>query len=333
MRSNWFIIILFTVIVFVIAHKTINGYKKSIAREKAFKDYLAHEATDTVWYGADHSQIPYYTDSGKLIWYGYDLIANTSYYFGPKGSIANKSNGMNCQNCHLDGGTLPWANNFGKVYATYPLFYARSNSIESINDRINDCFERSMNGSDLDSGSLEMKAIYAYIKWLGKDVSKGDTLGGTTIMKLKYMSVAADTIKGKKVYADNCQSCHGSDGEGKLNNDGTEYIYPPLWGKHSYNDGAGMYRISNLASFVKNNMPFATNYHNPKLTDEQAWNVAAFINSQPRTHRDQTADWKNIKKKPVDYPFGPYADTFPQAQHKYGPFQPIKDAQTKKGKI
>ncbi len=310
----------------IIIHHVLVASKKNAERKQALNNYLASETIDTVWRGANHSQIPYYTNSGKLIWYGYELIANTSEYLGPKGTVAHISNGMNCQNCHLNGGTIPWGNNFGKVYATYPLFYARSNSIESIYDRINDCFERSMNGLALDSNSKEMKAIYAYIKWLGDDVPKGDTLGGTTIMKLKYMTVAADPTKGKEVYIANCQSCHGNDGQGKLNVDATTYVYPPLWGEHSYNDGAGMYRLSSFASFVKNNMPFGTDYHNPKLSDEDAWNVAAFVNSQPRPHRNQTADWKNVKKKPVDFPFGPYSDTFLELQHKYGPFKPIQDA-------
>ena len=330
MKSNWFIIILFAVVIIVIIHDTFIALRKSAEHKIVLHDILAQEITDTVWRGANHSQIPYHTDSGKLIWYGYELIANTSAYLGPKGTVAHISNGMNCQNCHIDGGTVPYGNNFGKVYATYPLFYARSNSIESINDRINNCFERSLNGSDLNNNSREMKAIYAYIKWLGNDVSKGDTLGGTTIKKLKYMVVAANPVKGKEVYISNCSSCHGNDGGGRLNADESGYVYPPLWGKHSYNDGAGMYRLSSFASFAKNNMPFGVDYHNPKLSDEDAWNVAAFVNCQSRPHRDQTADWKNVKKKPTDFPFGPYADTFSETQHKFGPFQPIKDAQTKK---
>ncbi len=326
MKSNRLILILFTIIVIIIIHHIIIASQKSAEEKQRIINFHAQRKKDTVWRGANHSQIPYYSNSGKLILYGYKLIANTSFYLGPKGTVAHISNGMNCQNCHLDGGTLPWANNFGKVYSTYPLFYARSNSIESINNRINDCFERSMNGLALDSNCREMKAIYAYIKWLGKDVAKGDTLGGTTIMKLKYMTVAADTLKGKEVYMNTCSSCHANDGQGKLNNDGTGYIYPPLWGGHSYNDGAGMYRLSSFASFVKNNMPFGTDYHNPKLTDEEAWNVAAFINSQPRPHKDQSKDWTDIKRKPIDFPFGPYNDTFSETQHKFGPFKPIQDA-------
>jgi thiosulfate dehydrogenase len=88
-----------------------------------------------------------------------------------------------------------------------------------------------------------------------------------------------------------------------------------------------MYMISKLAGYVKNNMPFGATYQNPQLTDQQAWDVAAFINSQPRPHRDQHADWKDAKMKPVDFPFGPYADAFTAKQHKYGPYLPLKHKQ------
>jgi thiosulfate dehydrogenase len=30
--------------------------------------------------------------------------------------------------------------------------------------------------------------------------------------------------------------------------------------------------------------------------------------------------------KPVDAPYGPFADKFPETQHKYGPFAPIRAA-------
>ena len=66
-------------------------------------------------------------------------------------------------------------------------------------------------------------------------------------------------------------------------------------------------------------------YKNPVLSDEQAWDVAAFVNSQPRPIMNLKNDWPNIAKKPIDHPFGPYADKFSEQQHKYGPFQPIKE--------
>ncbi|HTH31559.1 MAG TPA: hypothetical protein VL946_09415, partial [Lacibacter sp.] len=68
-----------------------------------------------------------------------------------------------------------------------------------------------------------------------------------------------------------------------------------------------------------------TTYHAPQLSDEEAWDVAAFVNSQPRPSKNLSSDWPDISKKPIDHPFGPYADTFTEQQHKYGPFAPIKE--------
>jgi thiosulfate dehydrogenase len=118
-------------------------------------------------------------------------------------------------------------------------------------------------------------------------------------------------------------------GEGKLNADGITYQYPPLWGAHSYNTGAGLYRLSRFAGYIKSNMPQGVTYENPQLSDEEAWDVAAFVNSQARPEKDLSKDWPNIKTKPLDNPFGPYADKFNERQHKYGPFEPIAQAKKK----
>jgi thiosulfate dehydrogenase len=281
---------------------------------------------ESVWRGWNKYQIK---PSDSLARYGRELIENTSYYLGPKGKVAAVTNGMNCQNCHLDGGTLPWANNYGAVASTYPKFRDRSGSIETIPKRVNDCMERSLNGKTLDTNSRELKAIVAYIHWLGDDVPKGKKPKGSGIMELKYLDRAADPDKGRLVYQNKCQSCHGVDGQGQINADGYGYTYPPLWGAHSYNSGAGLFRMSRFAGYVKNAMPLGVDYKTTQLTDEEAWDVAAFVNSQPRPSKDLSNDWPDISKKPVDHPFGPYADGFSEQQHKYGPFQPIVAARKK----
>ncbi len=330
MKAHWFPLILFLILVILITIDGIIGYQKRKSEDEAIAAFLKAEPVDTVWRGWNQYQIPTYSDSGKLIWYGRELIANTSYYLGPKGIVSHITNGMNCQNCHLDAGTVPYGNNFGKAYSTYPQFRARNNNIQTVYDRINDCLERSLNGKPMDSSTHEMQAMYAYIQWLGNDVPKGDAPGGTGIPKLKFPDRAADPEQGKQLFVLKCQSCHGNEGQGQSNKQGTGFIYPPLWGSHSYNDGAGLYRISIFAGFIKDNMPFGTDYHNTQLTDNQAWDLAAFVNSQPRPHKDQTQDWKNTSDKPIDFPFGPYTDTFSEKQHKYGPFKPIREAKKQK---
>lgn len=260
---------------------------------------------------------------------GRELIAHTSKYLGPNGSVLKISNGMNCQNCHLQAGTAVFANNYGSVASLYPKFRARSGAIENIYKRVNDCFERSLNGKALDTTGKEMHAIAAYIKFLGTNVEKGKKAEGSGFKDLTYLDRAVDPEKGKLVYTAKCQSCHQPNGEGVFNTDNTEYTYPALWGKNSYNDGAGLYRISNIAKYVKYNMPQGTTYQSPQLSDEEAWDVAAFINSQPRPHIAVPKDWPDKAKKPVDHPFGPYADNFTEKQHKYGPYKPIAEEQKK----
>ena len=117
------------------------------------------------------------------------------------------------------------------------------------------------------------------------------------------------------------------DRQGQLAVGGLEYTYPPLWGKHSYDDGAGLFRISSFAAYVKYNMPMGTTHNNPMHSDEEAWDEAAFINSQSRPHMKATNDWPDVAKKPIDHPFGPYPDTFSEKQHKFGPFLSIIEAQ------
>ncbi|WP_215224017.1 c-type cytochrome [Echinicola shivajiensis] len=258
--------------------------------------------------------------------YGKELIVHTAEYLGPKGKVMAISNGLNCQNCHLQAGTVPLGNNYGAVGSSYPKVRARSGKSTDIAGRINDCFERSLDGQALPKDSKELKAMVAYMKWLGKDVPKGEKAEGSGIYSLAYMDRAADPIKGKAVYDNNCQACHQADGQGMLNPSGSEYIYPPLWGENSYNNGAGLYRLSRFAGYVKVNMPLGASVENPMLSDEEAWDVAAYVNSMERPEKDLSGDWPDISKKPVDHPFGPYEDDFSEEQHKFGPFKPIQIA-------
>jgi thiosulfate dehydrogenase len=265
-----------------------------------------------------------------LVIYGEDLIANTSKYLGPNGSVAQVTNGMNCQNCHLNAGRKTWGNNYGAVAANYPKFRDRSGSIETVYKRVSDCMERSLNGITLDSNSHEMKAMIAYIKWVGYAVPKDSTPKGSGIKPPEYLDRAASPEKGLVVYTAKCQSCHGANGEGLLAADAKSYTYPPLWGEHSYNIGAGLFRLSRFAGYVRDNMPFNQATHRaPVLTDEESWDVAAFVNSRPRPSKDLSKDWPNISKKPIDHPFGPYTDGFTEQQHKFGPFKPIIEARKK----
>ncbi|MGC4037845.1 MAG: c-type cytochrome [Chitinophagaceae bacterium] len=314
-------------IIFFIALVLISAIAFIFYKNNSIKGHITPQTFDSsvVWRAPDTTLLSS-TEEGQLILYGRQLISNTSKYLGPKGKVAVLTNGMNCQNCHLDAGAKPFGNCFAAVAANYPQLRNRSGIIESIEFRINDCLQRSLNGNTIDSNSKEMRAMVAYLKWIGKDVPKKAKPKGSN-NDIPFLNRGADSLKGQIVYVSKCERCHGKNGEGMLKFDSTEYIYPPLWGKDSYNNGAGLYRLTRFAGYVKYNMPFdkASN-KSLELTNEEAWDVAAFVNSKPRPEKNFPKDWPDIKKKAIDYPYGPFADTFSAMQHKYGPFEPIDKA-------
>jgi len=286
---------------------------------------------EITWRAPAESDIPQNSE-GELIRYGKDLIVHTSKYFGKKGMIAPITNGMNCQNCHLDAGRKIYGYNFSGTAANFPRHDDRSGGTKTLQGRVNDCFERSLNGHSIDSNSREMKAFVAYINWIGQYAKKNEKPAGSAAQTLLFLKRPADTAAGRIVYMRDCAKCHGQEGEGQLMKDNLEYLYPPLWGKNSYNSGAGLGRLIRMAGFVKGNMPFGVSYDHTYLTDEEAWDVAAFVNSRPRPEKNLKEDWPDISRKPIDLPFGPYADSFSLAQHQLGPFEPIKAEYDKRKK-
>jgi thiosulfate dehydrogenase len=314
-------LLILIIVIFPIALYKSNDLELLINSEENLEIDLP-DLGETFWIAPDINTI---SDSTLKIQveYGKELIAHTSKYLGPNGSVMQISNGLNCQNCHLEAGTKIFGNNYGSVASLYPKFRARSGSEEDIYKRVNDCFERSLNGSPLDTNSNEMQAIKAYITFLGSNIEKGQKAHGSGLKDLDFLDRATDPERGRLVYAGKCQSCHQADGNGLMHPDENEYIYPPLWGNNSYNDAAGLYRITNFAKYVKYNMPIGASHDDPFLTDTEAWDVAAYVNTMLRPHKETPLDWPDISKKPIDHPFGPYADTFTEQQHKYGPYKPI----------
>jgi thiosulfate dehydrogenase len=219
----------------------------------------------------------------------------------------------------------------------------RAGSVVTVAQKINECFSRSLNGTPIDTTSKEMLAYVAYVKWLGMNFKKSEKLTGSGGIKApRFIDRAADPEKGKLVYDQLCSRCHGKDGQGQFvvdvlkdetkqqgGNATTDdlYYYPPLWGSHSFNAVATLYRLSKLAGFIQNNMPYPITYSSPVLTDEQAWDVAAYVNSSERPVKDYSKDYiSDISKKPYDFPFPPYADKFTEAQHKFGPYKEMPSA-------
>ncbi len=89
-----------------------------------------------------------------------------------RGTWPIRGSNLACGNCHQEGGTkiygIPWMG----VTWRYPQYSSRYEQEVTLEDRVNDCMERSMNGRGLPQNSREMKAIIAYMTWLSKDLPR-----------------------------------------------------------------------------------------------------------------------------------------------------------------
>jgi thiosulfate dehydrogenase len=265
---------------------------------------------------------------GRLVKYGHALFTDTANTIGPTVSdttLRFSGNNLACQSCHLQAGTQPYAVPMTGIWGQFPQYRGREGAVSTIEDRINGCMERSMNGRALPLGSREMKALASYMRWLSTGIPDGAKLSGAGLMRIKEPARAANPERGAQVYAEVCATCHGANGSGQRATRGAGYDVPPLWGPDSYNNGAGMNRLLTAAAYAKHNMPFGTRFDAPMLSDDDAYDVAGYIVSQDRpTKRDLDQDYPVRLEKPVDSPYGPYADGFEPAQHRLGPFGPIR---------
>ena len=220
--------------------------------------------------------------------YGRVLFSDTATVIGPEvrdESMRFAGNNLSCQSCHLQGGTQQYSIPMVGVFAIFPMFIARENEVRTIEDRIDGCMERSMNGRALPVDGKEMKALVAYFQFLSTGVPIGKPVEGRGTPALPLLDRAASPDHGAEVYAQRCVACHQADGRGIRNGiagDAKGYLYPPLWGQDSFNDGAGMHRLIASASFIRANMPLGARHDTPILSVEDAWDVAAYINTRRR---------------------------------------------------
>lgn len=199
---------------------------------------------------------------------------------------------LRCLSCHLDEGRRAKASPFVGVYARYPNYNTRSGHPYTIEDRINDCFVRSLNGRALPAGGTDMRDIVVYFAWMSRGVPVGAAVEGQGLAKLTPLP--GDTARGRALFGEQCARCHGADGAGTA-------VAPPLWGRQSFNIGAGMSRLRTAAGFIRYNMPFD---RPGSLTDQQAFDVAAYVTSRPRPDfAGKENDWPNGDAPPdVAYP-------------------------------
>ena len=182
-----------------------------------------------------------------------------------------------------------------------------------------------MNGRTLPLESREMRAFSSYMRWLSTGIPDGARLIGAGTLRIKEPMRTGDLGHGAQIFSEICAACHGADGLGQRAPNGAGYQFPPLWGLDSYNNGAGMSRLLTAAAYAMHNMPIGTAFDAPVLTDDDAYDVAAYIISQKRPQKaNLDMDFPVLLEKPIDTPYGPYIDGFSLDQHRYGPFGPIR---------
>ena len=214
----------------------------------------------------------------------------------------NVGNALNCTSCHLNAGTVADGSPFVGVSAFFPSYAPRAGKDVTLQERINGCFRRSMDGQPLPVTSPDMQAMVAYFEWMKMNTQPGDKVAGRGVGKVDP-GIKPNLQNGEVVYAQQCAVCHGENGEGLKHADGS-FVFPPLWGDQSFNIGAGMARTYTAAAFVKRNMPIGFHEQFPLgqggLSDQDAVDVAEYFSHKPRPDfPDKVKDWPN-GGKPVD---------------------------------
>jgi thiosulfate dehydrogenase len=218
-----------------------------------------------------------------LIKLGQDIVVNTASHIGPAApeDMRFAGNSLACTNCHLNAGLQAFAAPYVSTFSTFPMMV--SDRVETLPDRLNGCMTNSMNGRKLPVDSRVMDALVAYIRYVGTGSPQGVRIPGMGLLPLKPAAETPDAARGQIVFKDVCARCHGADGQGQTaETSNMGFAIPPLWGDGSFNAAAGMADINMAAAFIRANMPRGITYTQPILTEQQAWDVAAFVTTQPR---------------------------------------------------
>lgn len=230
---------------------------------------------------------------GEAIMLGWDIFNNTQDY---RGEFTYSD--MTCASCHLNQGMMPFSAPVWPSATNFPDYRGKNWRINTLEERISDCFAFSMNGIAPESGSDEMTALVAYHTWMSSGAPMyEDNIYGRGYGSMPEPELEPDYARGEEVYANSCAICHGADGQGMRVAD--EVVFPPVWGDGSWNWGAGMSRIPTLAAFVWRNMPLG---QPGLLSDQEAWDVAQFINSHERPQDPRyTGDVHETREKHLNF--------------------------------
>lgn len=203
---------------------------------------------------------------GADIRYGRELIMHTRQLL-PGLVRAN----MDCAACHISGGTQPRGGSFIGTYAQFPQWNKRAHRVTMLHDRIAECFLYSENGKPPAFWSRQMIAIVSYIAWLSRNTPILSKMPSQSFV-IPLPTSPPNPTRGSQLFAARCALCHGAEGAGSS-------VIPPLWGKASFNKGAGMAHINRMTGFVYFNMP----QNAPgTLSLRDAYDISAFVLSHER---------------------------------------------------
>ncbi len=216
--------------------------------------------------------------------FGDSVRRGAAIFFDTPANAANfAGNSQSCSNCHMGGGRIADSSPMWAAWGMYPAYRKKNNRVNTMEERLQGCFTFSQNAPASASGGAPPKGdavlvdLQAYIFWLSKDVPIGKDMPGRGFPTPTKPATGYSVERGKVVFDAQCALCHGAEGQG-LRTAEDHQQFPPLWGPESYNWGAGMHRVNTSAGFIKANMPLGK----ADLSDQEAWDVAAYINSKPR---------------------------------------------------
>ena len=155
-------------------------------------------------------------EQGRLARYGRSLIIATYAHIGPNASDPAKrfaGNNLACANCHLDAGLKKFGLLLVGAAADYPAYSKRTGQEATIEDRVNNCMVRSMNGRVLPADSRELAALVTYLKVLSTGIDTGADVIGQGAGSMALLTRAADPERGQRVFNRTCAAeCHGTNG-------------------------------------------------------------------------------------------------------------------------
>jgi thiosulfate dehydrogenase len=231
------------------------------------------DESQTSWTAPDPATIPK-GPLGDSIRLGLNIFRDTPHY-----AAKYSGNKLSCSDCHLQNGVAAYSSPLVGVPGLFPMYRERSRRVVTFADRINECMTRSQNGRPFPYRSRELTSLIAYMQWISQGWPTGKSFPTRGLVKLPALH--GDPVRGANIYVQQCQICHQANGAGIPPN------FPPLWGPTSFNDGAGMSHVDKMAAFVQHNMPQTKP---GSLTAQQAFDVAAYIDSKPRPKFDTRYD-------------------------------------------